>query len=82
MTSTVTALQEPIQLQEWKPSVPYPQAIDTPSPTEIQFATVEQRNEIIIQQLKPADGGKAAWSVLIAAFVFEALLWGKNLPFY
>ena len=29
------------------------------------------------QQLKPADRGAAAWKVLFAAFVFEALLWGK-----
>lgn len=28
------------------------------------------------QQLKPADGGIAAWKVLFAAFMFEALLWG------
>ena len=31
----------------------------------------------INQQLKPADGGAAAWKVLFAAFMFEALLWGK-----
>jgi hypothetical protein len=29
------------------------------------------------QSLKPVDGGIAAWKVLIAAFVFEALLWGE-----
>lgn len=29
------------------------------------------------QQLAPADSGAAAWRVLFAAFVFEALLWGK-----
>lgn len=32
--------------------------------------------DIVIQQLKPVDGGPDAWKVLIAAFVFEALLWG------
>jgi hypothetical protein len=29
-------------------------------------------------QLKPADGGAAAWKALIAAFVFEAILWGRQ----
>jgi hypothetical protein len=28
------------------------------------------------QSLPPYDGGKAAWRLLLAAFVFEALLWG------
>lgn len=31
------------------------------------------------QQLEPADRGLAAWRLLIAAFVFEALLWGQSL---
>ena len=29
------------------------------------------------QQLKPVDGGKDAWIVLIAGIVFEAFFWGK-----
>lgn len=33
------------------------------------------------QQLEPADGGAAAWKVLFAAFMFEALLWGKLLSY-
>lgn len=32
--------------------------------------------ERVYQQLLPADGGPAAWRLLIAAFVFEAILWG------
>lgn len=28
------------------------------------------------QQLEPVDGGLAAWRVLLAAFMFEAILWG------
>ena len=31
----------------------------------------------IATSLPPADGGLAAWRLLIAAFVFEALLWGR-----
>lgn len=33
------------------------------------------------QQLEPADGGAPAWKVLFAAFMFEALLWGKLLSY-
>ena len=32
----------------------------------------------LYQQLKPVDGGIAAWKVLFAAFMFEAILWGTN----
>ena len=31
---------------------------------------------ILPQQLKPADRGRDAWTVLIAGFIFEALFWG------
>jgi hypothetical protein len=31
--------------------------------------------------LPPIDGGFAAWRLLLAAFVFEALLWGFPLSF-
>ena len=30
-----------------------------------------------VQTLPPHDTGRAAWSLLLAAFVFEALLWGS-----
>ena len=29
-------------------------------------------------ELLPVDRGAAAWNVLFAAFIFEALLWGKS----
>jgi hypothetical protein len=29
------------------------------------------------QQLKPVDGGKDAWIVLIAGIIFEAFFWGR-----
>ena len=35
-------------------------------------------NGIPGQHLEPADGGFAAWRLLLAAFVFEALLWGRH----
>lgn len=34
-----------------------------------------------IPSLRRADGGGAAWRMLLAAFVFEALLWGFPLSF-
>ena len=35
------------------------------------------------QQLEPADGGAAAWKVLCATFMFEAVLFGEHhLSFY
>jgi hypothetical protein len=39
----------------------------------------ETENEVMGHNLAPADGGPAAWKLLLAAFVFEALLWGKPL---
>ncbi len=36
----------------------------------------------IHQQLPPPDKGAAAWRLLGAAFVFEALLWGNQYSFY
>ncbi|KIV99376.1 uncharacterized protein PV09_08921 [Verruconis gallopava] len=41
----------------------------------------ESGQEIVYQQLKPADGGLDAWKVLIAAFLFEALMWGFPVCF-
>lgn len=39
------------------------------------------RNVLFEQNLAPADEGAAAWRLLGATFVFEALLWGvQKLP--
>ena len=35
---------------------------------------------VIQRELPPADRGVAAWRLLGAAFVFEALLWGISAP--
>jgi hypothetical protein len=47
--------------------------MDRNTSNRVSDIDVEDR---VIQQLLPADGGPAAWRVLISAFVFEALLWG------
>lgn len=36
-----------------------------------------REQEITDNRLKPVDGGIAAWRVLLAAFMFEAILWGE-----
>ncbi|KAH7490897.1 hypothetical protein BFJ63_vAg13751 [Fusarium oxysporum f. sp. narcissi] len=33
------------------------------------------------QSLKPADGGLAAWTVLVTGFIFEAMFWGFPMAF-
>ena len=35
-------------------------------------------SEGVEQQLEPADGGAAAWKVLFATFMFEAVLFGEH----
>jgi hypothetical protein len=37
-----------------------------------------ERGEINGQALEPADGGPSAWKILVSAFAFEAVLWGKH----
>ena len=37
--------------------------------------------ELTVQELAPTDGGPAAWRLLVAAFVFEALLWGDPVSY-
>lgn len=52
----------------------------TNSPLQ-QITEAGPENEPAGQSLPPVDGGKAAWRLLCAAFVFEALLWGFPLSF-
>jgi hypothetical protein len=51
---------------------------DDISPSSRPWNT-ESESDITGQALAPADGGPAAWRLLLAAFVFEALLWGDSL---
>lgn len=44
----------------------------------INSSAFDESNDVLTQQLGRVDGGRDAWQVLIAAFVFEALLWGKT----
>lgn len=69
-----------IELQEY--SYTHPRTISdevlSPLPPYNEGIEGTERNAVV-QQLKPADGGLEAWKVLTAAFLFEALLWGKSL---
>ena len=76
-TSTTQTSLEQFQLSSWTPSGP------SRSPTQTSEIAVLSTNnfasdETVIQELKPVDGGVAAWTVLITAFVFEAILWGTH----
>ena len=44
---------------------------------EVMNDNVSRNQQHAIQSLEPVDGGIVAWRVLIAAFIFEALLWGS-----
>ncbi len=71
-THTSVEQVEQIQLSRWNPSR---------SQTQTSKGLVlghDVSEDILIQELKPVDGGITAWTVLITAFVFEAILWGKH----
>ncbi|PIA91005.1 Monocarboxylate transporter 4 [Cercospora beticola] len=55
-------------------------AIELQSPIS-QDRTQDDESHANAQSLPPHDRGKAAWRLLAAAFVFEALLWGFPLSF-
>ncbi|KAF4632193.1 hypothetical protein G7Y89_g5938 [Cudoniella acicularis] len=75
-----------IQLEEWNasnhgsPNVARELHIFT-SPAQQSESPDTESDNAVIQQLQPVDGGVVAWRVLIAAFVFEALLWGFPISF-
>ncbi|BFZ58362.1 hypothetical protein PYCC9005_005424 [Savitreella phatthalungensis] len=48
-------------------------AIDAQTPTDTAVVADDEEERI--------DGGKAAWRILITAFVFESLMWGFPLSF-
>lgn len=69
-TSTMT-IQAPLELSPWQGVNSLENGVTVRSVDE-----ASQENPIM-QQLEAADGGYAAWRVLIAGFVFEALLFGR-----
>jgi hypothetical protein len=79
-TSTIQTSVEQLEFSTWTPSGP------SRSPTQTSDSVVLSTDNItsdetVIQELKPVDGGVAAWTVLVTAFVFEAVLWGAHSSF-
>lgn len=70
-----SSTQRHIELDEWSRTDLNESNNHDSDSTQGGAQDVEGR-DIVVQQLKPVDGGPDAWRVLIAAFVFEALLWG------
>jgi hypothetical protein len=60
------------ELENQTPSSPQIGSIDRPAEENVLGEPANRE-----QSLEPADGGASAWRVLIGAFVFEAILWGK-----
>ena len=65
------------------PTTSAEEAIATPSDRRPEEIELENGATFTDQAttLPPIDGGLAAWRLLLAAFVFEALLWGFPLSF-
>lgn len=78
MDVSVSSIERDIELDQWiRPR------LNEVNDTELvlnHYGGVQDVDgrDIVIQQLKPVDGGPDAWKVLIAAFIFEALLWGRH----
>lgn len=76
----MTTIVEPVHIElQSRPPIHDISIGDLPSsPTQVRNGRGFEENYPIVQQLAPADGGLAAWRMLISAFVFEALLWGER----
>ncbi|KAE9379484.1 MFS general substrate transporter [Stipitochalara longipes BDJ] len=80
MATTTQTSVEQFELSNWTPSGP--SRSETERSENPVFSTDNiTSGETVIQELKPVDGGVAAWTVLITAFVFEAVLWGFPISF-
>jgi hypothetical protein len=78
-TSTIQTSVEHFKLSNWASSSPSRSQTETSEAPAIPSSNITL-DETVIQELKPVDGGVAAWTVLVTAFVFEAVLWGIPLP--
>jgi hypothetical protein len=76
-TTTIITMEAPIELGNYQ----NPQSTQANLTSRSSEHYPNEPEEPVIQQLEPVDGGAAAWKVLTAAFVFEALLWGKSCLF-
>ncbi|KAH6712061.1 major facilitator superfamily domain-containing protein [Leptodontidium sp. MPI-SDFR-AT-0119] len=82
MATSITTLQEPfVELSHWNRDRDSNNDANEIIPRRSREISGLGGEDVVIQQLLPADGGPAAWRLLIAAFVFEALLWGFPISF-
>ncbi|KAG4425610.1 hypothetical protein IFR04_001307 [Cadophora malorum] len=80
-TSTTTISETLVELNHWDQHRPSINRQTELYSEHSRHASDAEEENVVIQQLSPADGGPAAWRLLIAAFVFEALLWGFPISF-
>ncbi|PVH81254.1 MFS general substrate transporter [Cadophora sp. DSE1049] len=82
MATSVTTISETfVELNYWDQQRISSERRDGLHPGRCRETPDPEGENVVIQQLLPADGGPAAWRLLIAAFVFEALLWGFPISF-
>jgi predicted MFS family arabinose efflux permease len=81
MPSTIGANMSADTVQREQPNI----SLATLSPPNQHFEDENTNGRTVFSDqtpvLPPIDGGLAAWRLLLAAFVFEALLWGFPLSF-
>ncbi|KAN0101995.1 MFS general substrate transporter [Hyaloscypha variabilis] len=81
MTSITYASSVELQDRSRQIPPPPPQTSTQPEPFHSDHNEAPHDAEVIQQHLEPVDGGAAAWKLLGAAFIFEALFWGFPLSF-
>jgi hypothetical protein len=74
-TTYVSSLELQGRAQQNAPQLPRPYVQPIPFHSNQNAASHDNRS--LQQHLEPVDSGAAAWKLLGAAFVFEALFWGK-----
>jgi hypothetical protein len=79
MTRSESRLEAPVELYHWQGDQESSLSAVIQIDNNVGSALDLDHGGIVLQQLQPADRGSAAWKLLIAAFIFEALLWGENL---
>ncbi|CZT51492.1 uncharacterized protein RSE6_12641 [Rhynchosporium secalis] len=83
-TSTITTSEISVELNRWSQHLPIGGSINRQQMKVTPRRSgkiLDPEENFMIQELLPVDGGAAAWKVLIAASVFEALLWGFPISF-
>ena len=67
-----------IELEDQGNTTPANQSVEAPQGSRSSSNAELTDTGVVEQQLERADGGAAAWKVLCATFVFEAVLFGEH----